>query len=38
MIDGADCGTVSGMTEWQGKPEYSKKTYPSAAVSTEELT
>jgi hypothetical protein len=31
--DGDDSGAVSGMTDWQRKPEYSKKTCPSAASS-----
>jgi hypothetical protein len=26
MIDGDDYGAVSGMNEWQGKPEYSGET------------
>jgi hypothetical protein len=32
MIDGDDFGAISGMNEWQGKPKYSEKTCPSAAV------
>jgi hypothetical protein len=34
MIDGDDCGAISGMTAWQGKPQYSEKTCPSATFST----
>jgi hypothetical protein len=34
MIDGDDCGAISGMNEWQGKPKYWKETCPSAALST----
>jgi hypothetical protein len=33
MIDD-DCGAISGMNEWQGKPKYSEKICPSAALST----
>jgi hypothetical protein len=33
MIDGDDCGTISGMNHWQGKPKCSEKTCPSAAPS-----
>jgi hypothetical protein len=29
MIDGDDCGAISGKNEWQGKPKYSEKTYAS---------
>jgi hypothetical protein len=32
MRDGDDCGAVSGMNEWQGKPKYSVKICPSAAM------
>jgi hypothetical protein len=32
MIDGDDCGAISGMNEWQGKPKYSEETWPSAAL------
>jgi hypothetical protein len=28
MIDGDDCGAISGMNEWQGKPKHSKKPAP----------
>jgi hypothetical protein len=34
MIDGDDCGAISGMNDWQGKPKYSEETCPSAALST----
>jgi hypothetical protein len=34
MIDGDECGAVSEMTEWQGKPKYSEETCPSCALST----
>jgi hypothetical protein len=32
MIDGDDYGAISEMNEWQGKPKYSQKTCPSAAL------
>jgi hypothetical protein len=38
MIDGDDCGGISGMNEWQEKQEYSEKTCPSAALSTTDPT
>jgi hypothetical protein len=38
MIDGDDCGTISGMNEWQRKPKYSEETCPSAALSTADPT
>jgi hypothetical protein len=38
MIDGDDCGAISGMNEWQGKPKYSEETCPSAALSTTDHT
>jgi hypothetical protein len=38
MIDGDDCGAISGMNEWQGKHNYSERTCPSAAVSTTDPT
>jgi hypothetical protein len=38
MIDGDDGGAVNGMDEWQGKPKYSEKTCPNAALSTTHLT
>jgi hypothetical protein len=34
MIDGDDCGAISGMNEWQGKPKYSEITSFSVALST----
>jgi hypothetical protein len=34
MIDIGDFGAISGMNNWQGKPKYSEKTCPSAALST----
>jgi hypothetical protein len=34
MIDGDDCGEISGMDEWRGKPKYSEETCPSAAQLT----
>jgi hypothetical protein len=38
MIDDDDCGAISGMNEWQGKPKYSEETCPSAALSTTDPT
>jgi hypothetical protein len=38
MINGDDCGAVSGMNEWQGKLKYSEETYSSAALSTTDST
>jgi hypothetical protein len=38
MIEGEDCGAISGINEWQGKPKYSEKTWPSAALSTIDVT
>jgi hypothetical protein len=38
MIDDCDCGTVGGMTDWQGEPKYSEKTCSLAALSTTNLT
>jgi hypothetical protein len=38
MIDGDDCGVISGMNEWQGKPKYWEETCPSAALSTTDPT
>jgi hypothetical protein len=32
--NGDDCGAISGMNEWQGKPKYSEETCPNAALST----
>jgi hypothetical protein len=37
MIDGDDCGVISEMNEWQGKPKYWEETCPSAALSTTDL-
>jgi hypothetical protein len=37
MIDD-ECGADSGLNEWQGKPRYSEKTYPSTAVATTDPT
>jgi hypothetical protein len=34
MIDDDDCGAVSEVIEWHGKPKCSAETCPSAAVST----
>jgi hypothetical protein len=34
MIDGDDCEANTGKNEWQGKPKYSEKICPSAALST----
>jgi hypothetical protein len=33
-----DCAAVSGINDWQGKPEYSEKTCSSAALSTKNPT
>jgi hypothetical protein len=38
MMDGDDCGAVSAMNEWQGKPKYPEETCPSAALSTTDPT
>jgi hypothetical protein len=38
MIDGDDCGTISGMNVSQGKPKYSEETCPSATVFTTDPT
>jgi hypothetical protein len=38
LIDGDDCGAVSVMNEWQGKPEYSEETCPSDALTTTDRT
>jgi hypothetical protein len=32
MIDGDDCGAISGMNEWQGKQKYSEETCTGAAL------
>jgi hypothetical protein len=34
MKYGDDCAAISGMNEWQGKPKYSEKICPGAALST----
>jgi hypothetical protein len=38
MIDGDDCGVISGINEWQGKQKYLEKSCPSAALSTADPT
>jgi hypothetical protein len=38
MIDGDDCGAISGINEWQGKPKYSEKTCTSDALSATDPT
>jgi hypothetical protein len=38
LDDNDDCGAISGMNEWQGKPKYSEETCPSAAMSTTDPT
>jgi hypothetical protein len=38
MIDHDECGAVRGMRIGKGKPKYSKKTCPSATLSTTNLT
>jgi hypothetical protein len=38
MIDGDDCGTISVINEWQGKPKYWGRTCLSAALFTTDLT
>jgi hypothetical protein len=38
MIDGDDCGAVSGLNERQVKPKHWKKTCPSAALSITDST
>jgi hypothetical protein len=38
MIDDDDSGAISGMNTWQGKPKYSEKTCPSAALSITDPT
>jgi hypothetical protein len=37
-IDGDDCGAISGMNEWQGKPKYSEKPCRSVALSITDST
>jgi hypothetical protein len=34
MIDGDDCGGISGMNDWKGKLKYSEKTCSSVSLST----
>jgi hypothetical protein len=34
MIDDDECGTITGMIEWQGKQKNSVKIYPSFSLST----
>jgi hypothetical protein len=31
-LDGDDCGSISGIDKWQGKPTYSEETCPIAAL------
>jgi hypothetical protein len=38
MIDGDDCGAISGMNEWQGKRKCSEETGPSITVSITDRT
>jgi hypothetical protein len=38
MLEGDDCGAISGMNEWQGKQKYSEKTCLSAALCTTDPT
>jgi hypothetical protein len=38
MIDDGDCGEVGGIEIGRRKPKYSEKTYPSATLSTANLT
>jgi hypothetical protein len=38
IIDSDDCGAISGLNEWQGKPKYSDETCSSAALSTTDPT
>jgi hypothetical protein len=33
-----ECGVVVGMNDWQEKPKYSEKSYPSAAQSATDST
>jgi hypothetical protein len=33
MIDGDDCGAISGMNEWQGKPKYLEDPGPEPLCS-----
>jgi hypothetical protein len=36
MIDGDECGAISGINEWQGKPKFLEKTCPSAVLATKD--
>jgi hypothetical protein len=38
MIDGDDCGAVSGMSEWQVKLNYLEEAFTSAALSNTDPT
>jgi hypothetical protein len=38
MIDGDDCGGISGVIEWQGKGQISEEAYPSTALPTSDPT
>jgi hypothetical protein len=38
IIDGDDCGAISGMDGWQGKRKCSSKTCHSIALSTKDAT
>jgi hypothetical protein len=38
IIDGDYCGALIGMNDLQGRPKYSEKTRPSAALSTMNFT
>jgi hypothetical protein len=38
MNDSDDCGAISGMNYWQGKPKYSEETRPIYALSTKNPT
>jgi hypothetical protein len=38
MIDGDDCGAISGINEWEGKLKYLEKTRPSVILSTTDPT
>jgi hypothetical protein len=38
MTDGDDCGAISGVNDWEGKPKSSEKTCSSAALPITEPT
>jgi hypothetical protein len=38
MINGADCGAIGEMNDWQGKPKYWDETCHSTALSTTDPT